>query len=107
MSITLPSDEAQRIKIENMTSRLLVEMPKRQKRGFKRLVELIAKGLALESFGSAPAESHSASLSMESCELNGLCDMPKSPGLDAAFKSLDQPYAGTDLLPSSALLAKL
>lgn len=101
MSITLLSDETKKTKIDKVTSWLLAAIPTRQKRGFKRLVELIAKGLDTSEFlvliqqEAALLLSDCLSLFMGSCELNGLCDMPSSPGLDSAFSSLDQPYAGT------------
>jgi len=50
MSITLLSDEAKKTKIDKVTSWLSAAMPTRQKRGFKRLVELIAKGLDTSEF---------------------------------------------------------
>lgn len=98
MSITLFSDDAWGVKIERVTSWLSAAMSRRQKRGFKRLVEPQAKGLGsfkvlvLLQKGAVPL----LPLFMESCELR-VCDMPFSPGLDVAFKSLDQPYAGTSL----------
>lgn len=50
MSITLLSDEAKKTKIVKVISWLSAAMPMRQKRGFKRLVELIAKSVDTSEF---------------------------------------------------------